>query len=72
MQVFIFLYIRSLIKRKFSGTSIRVFGAIVLLETVCLYNLFNGISTIKIMYDTIIGLIQNILGNISKLVISRK
>lgn len=61
MQAYIVWYAHSLFKKEITGTSIRAFGAVILLEIVCIYNLFNGISTIKIIYETIIGMIQNIL-----------
>lgn len=61
MQTYIVWYTRSLLKKEITGTSIRAFGAVILLEIVCIYNLSNGISTIKIIYETITGMLQYIL-----------
>lgn len=65
MQAYIVWYTRSLLKKEITGTSIRAFGAVVLLEIVCIYNLYNEISTIKIIYETITGMLQSIYNNLT-------
>lgn len=65
MQAYIVWYAHSLLKKEITGTSIRAFGAVILLEIVCIYNLSNEISTIKIIYETIIGMLQSIYNNLT-------
>lgn len=65
MQAYIVWYTRSLLKKEIAGTSIRAFGAVILLEIVCIYNLYNEISTIKIIYETITEMLQSIYNNLT-------
>ncbi len=57
-QILIFFYSKYLLKNKITPGTIGAFGAVVLLELVCIYHLLNKQPTSKIIYEYLIELFK--------------